>query len=338
MAFSGATPMSCGTQAFVPLDGVLCCDPVCRMSSVMTQHSPYTILRTPSTEEMKAERRDNTKSRSSKPALKRRFPLIYQTVLGREESDMENKREDAPPLHLPFLELPSELQLNMLARLVSDTHGGGNELFHCHLVCKRFLEILKEEHFWQTVLQMLGVVDGCSALPDDVQSWKQLYQLEYIHLETTKDNKDLLRLDDRKRTVTLTGTHEWHTRVYSSRDWYSGRHYWEVAMDHLDDQIYVGVLPSDDCFDDCGGIIGDKYQPGWSITPFTGEVIGNYGQDQTQPPKDFEWFKSGDIIGICLDIDSGLFCFVLLLLGFVFCFLPTTKPQEDWITGRMEST
>ncbi|KAL6047372.1 hypothetical protein QOT17_021664 [Balamuthia mandrillaris] len=112
---------------------------------------------------------------------------------------MKNTSPAPPSQPFPFLELPSELQLNALLWLAplvgnhehnnnnsNDAHCGasGKDLFHCHLVCKRFLEMLRGDYFWQTVLQTCGVVEeGCSSLPNDVHSWKEFYQLQFNHLE-----------------------------------------------------------------------------------------------------------------------------------------------------------
>ncbi|KAL6058257.1 hypothetical protein QOT17_014991 [Balamuthia mandrillaris] len=216
--------------------------------------------------------------------------------------------------HFPFLALPSELQLNTLvwlAPLVANQNNNGalensgKDLFHCHLVCKQFLEVLQQERFWQMVLQTSSVVEeGCSSLPHDVHSWKQLYQLQFIHLEAAAGSEKYLRIDNRRRSVTITGTHSYHTRVYASCDWYSGRHYWEVMMDHVDTQVFAGVLPSKAC-NTHNGIIGHSSEPGWSIIPYTGEIKGNCGSDRHPPPSHFQWFKDGNVIGICLDIDEG---------------------------------
>ncbi|KAL6051313.1 hypothetical protein QOT17_019250 [Balamuthia mandrillaris] len=226
----------------------------------------------------------------------------------------EKEHGGSAPLHFPFLELPSELQRNTLLWLVPLTTSRNNDsnnepkhgrdLFHCHLVCKRFWQMLQQDYFWQTVLQMSGVVEEGSSLPHDVQSWKELYQLQYIHLVATEDSDDLLCIDNWKRTVTLVGKHLYHTRLYSSHNWFSGRHYWEVTIDYTANQIYIGVLPSEACNTN-NGLIGDAYEPGWSIKPFTGEIKGSRGKDVQPPPQPFEWFRQGDVIGVCLDIDAG---------------------------------
>ncbi|KAL6055445.1 SPRY domain-containing SOCS box protein 3 [Balamuthia mandrillaris] len=227
----------------------------------------------------------------------------------------EDEHGGVGPHHFPFLELPRELQLNTLVWLVPlvTSHNNNNttepndgkDLYHCHLVCKRFRQVLQQDYFWQTVLQMSGVVEeGCSSLPDGVHSWKELYQLQYIHLVAEEDSDDLLRIDNWKRTVTLVGKHLYHTRLYGSRNWFSGLHYWEVTIDYTDNQIYIGVLPSEACNTN-NGLIGGAHYSGWSITPYTGEIKGNHGKDVQPPPKNFRWFHQGDVIGVCLDIDAG---------------------------------
>ncbi|KAL6049881.1 hypothetical protein QOT17_020155 [Balamuthia mandrillaris] len=117
--------------------------------------------------------------------------------------------------------------------------------------------------------------------------------------------EELLRIDNRKRSVTLTGNHEYHTRAYSSRDWHSGKHYWEVTYDHTKEQIFAGVLPSKACNTHIG-IIG-HFGEGWSIVPYTGVLTGHRGKDHRQwtAKPSFEWIRNGDVVGICLNIDEG---------------------------------
>ncbi|KAL6068661.1 hypothetical protein QOT17_008079 [Balamuthia mandrillaris] len=215
--------------------------------------------------------------------------------------------------HFPFLELPSELQLHTLVWLAplavrSTTNGSKNinkDLFHCHLVCKHFAQLLRRDYFWQMVLQTSGVVEeGFPSLPHDVQTWKELYQLQFIHLEVANGSDKYLRLEDKKLTVTVTGTHYNHFRVYASRDWHSGKHYWEAKFNHINAQIFVGVLPSKIC-NTYTGIIGHSTSEGWSIIPYTGEIRGNHGKDSKPPLQGFQWFKEGDVLGVCLDIDAG---------------------------------
>ncbi|KAL6069094.1 hypothetical protein QOT17_007819 [Balamuthia mandrillaris] len=240
----------------------------------------------------------------------------------------------------PFLELPRELQLSTLlwlAPLVASENGDGDrDLFHCHLVCKQFLEVLREDHFWQALLQMGGAVaEGSgSSLPEDVQSWKQLYQLQFIHVEVAQGGEELLRIDNRKRSVTLIGNHEYHTRVYASRDWHSGKHYWEVTYDHTKEQIFAGVLPSKACNTHIG-IIG-HFGDGWSIVPYTGVINGHRGKDHRQwtAKTSFEWIRNGDVVGICLNIDEG-FCF-FVSTSVLVCFLFGWQRLSKQTTGRLD--
>ncbi|KAL6046878.1 hypothetical protein QOT17_021973 [Balamuthia mandrillaris] len=224
-----------------------------------------------------------------------------------------NTQQHEEKHRFPFLELPAELQLNTLVWLAplavaadnNRTGSGSNDLFHCHLVCKQFLRLLQNDYFWRSVLQTSGVVEAsCSSLPEDVHSWKELYQLQFIHLEAAPGSEELLRIDNRKQSVTIIGKHYYHTRVYASRSWHSGKHYWEVHFNRLKSQTFAGVLPASAC-NTYSGIIGYSSNPGWSIIPYTGEIRGNRGQDSTPPPAGFRGLSDGEVLGICLDIDNG---------------------------------
>ncbi|KAL6058256.1 hypothetical protein QOT17_014990 [Balamuthia mandrillaris] len=237
--------------------------------------------------------------------------------------------EEKQEHHFPFLALPAELQLNALVWLAplvvanNDNTGradnsGRNDLFHCHLVCKHFSQLLQNDYFWQRVLQTSGLVGeaSCYSLPEDVRSWKELYQLQFNHLEAAPGSDELLCIDNRKQSVTvlnerdltgseaILGQHYYHIRAYASRSWHSGKHYWEVHFDCLKNQTFVGVLPASAC-NTYSGIIGYSSNPGWSIIPYTGQIKGNRGQDSAPSPPRFRFLSDGEVLGICLDIDNG---------------------------------
>ncbi|KAL6079283.1 hypothetical protein QOT17_000912 [Balamuthia mandrillaris] len=245
----------------------------------------------------------------------------------------QQRHEEKQQQGFPFLALPAELQLSALAWLAAplvannDNPGGSHDLFHCHLVCKHFSQLLQNEYFWQRALHqasgVVGAAASCCSLPDDVHSWKELYQLQFNHLEAAPGSEELLSIDNRKQSVTLKkerertaseailGSHFFHVRAYASRSWHSdkqqqhkGKHYWEVRFDWLKSQTFVGVLPASAC-NTYSGIVGYTSNPGWSITPYTGKIQGNRGQDSTPSPPGFRCLDAGEVLGICLDIDNG---------------------------------